>query len=275
MSGLGGTGPWRDYVSYADAVSALSGLTALALDGPHAAPVVHGLADIVAGHHAALATLAALAERRRSGLGAVIDLSELEAMAAQTGPGLLALTATGMPPAQGCGSPLAAPEGVYRCLGPDRWVAITVPDDAAWFALCGVIGSADLAGADRLASSAGRAACRAEIDSAISAWTAPRSAEDVAERLQSAGVPAGAVQDGRDLVEHDPQLRARQFYRVLTHPRAGPYLHEGIPIRLSATPGDLWDAAPLLGADTDGVLRTLGRFTPAEIATLQASGVLE
>ena len=83
------------------------------------------------------------------------------------------------------------------------------------------------------------------------------------------------MQDGRDLVEHDPQLRARGFYRVLEHPRAGPFLHEGIPIRLSLTPGDLWEPAPLLGADTDAVLETLGGFTPIEIAALHATGALE
>ena len=95
MSGLGGTGPWRDYVTYADAVTALSGLTALALDRTHSAPIVHGFADIVAGLQAALATLAALIDRRRTGSGCVVDLSELEAVAAQIGPGLLELTATG------------------------------------------------------------------------------------------------------------------------------------------------------------------------------------
>ena len=276
MSGFGSTGPWRDYVSYADAVSALSGVTALALDGPHAAPVVHGLADIVAGNHAALATLAALADRRRTGLGSVVDLSELEAMAAQIGPGLLALTACGMQPTWpgGC-APLCAPEGVYRCMGPDRWVAVTVPDDMAWIALCAVIGRQDLGDVRRLRHATGRAEHATEIDAAITAWTAPRPAGDVAERLQAAGVPAAAVQDGRDLVEHDPQLRARGFYQLLEHPRAGTFLHEGIPIRLSMTPGGLRDPAPLLGADTDFVLHRLGGYTSAEIDELRASGTLE
>ena len=97
----------------------------------------------------------------------------------------------------------------------------------------------------------------------------------MAERLQAAGVPAAAVQDGRDLVEHDPQLRARGFYQLLEHPRAGQFLHEGIPIRLSMTPGGLRDPAPLLGADTDFVLHRLGGYTSAEIDELRASGTLE
>jgi crotonobetainyl-CoA:carnitine CoA-transferase CaiB-like acyl-CoA transferase len=79
MSGMGHTGPWRDYVSYADAISALSGRTALTGE-PDVPPVgvVFGLADIIAGHHAALATLSALAVRDRTGRGQHVDLGVLE-----------------------------------------------------------------------------------------------------------------------------------------------------------------------------------------------------
>ena len=276
MSGFGATGPWRDYVSYADAIGALCGFTALCVDvgdPERPAPVVHGLADIVAGHHAALATLAALAQRRRTGRGCVVDLSQLEAMAVQTGPALLAHTATGAEPTRrSTSTPLAVPEGVYPCLGPDRWVAITVIDDGAWRALCTVIGRPDLTALAPVERRAGQAV---EIDAAIAAWTAPRPATLVAECLQAAGVAAGMVQDGRDLVEHDPQLRARGFYPVVEHPRAGAFVHEGVPIRLSGTPGAVWDAAPLLGADTERVLRELGGLTDPEIEDLRAGGVLE
>jgi crotonobetainyl-CoA:carnitine CoA-transferase CaiB-like acyl-CoA transferase len=127
---------------------------------------------------------------------------------------------------------------------------------------------------ERLRTAAGREEHAAEIDGAIGAWTAPRPAEAVAERLQAAGVPAGAVQDGRDLVEHDPQLRAGGFYEVLHHPRSGPFLHEGMPIRLAATPGRLRAPAPVLGQDTDAVLAELGAMTPHEITALRAVGAL-
>ncbi|MGI9051485.1 MAG: CoA transferase [Ilumatobacteraceae bacterium] len=276
MSGLGATGPWKDYVSYADVMAALAGFTGLATDGERPTPVVHGLADIVAGHHAALATLAALEIRRRSGEGATIDLSQSEAIASQIGHSLLARTALGAPPERrGTAAALAVPNGVYRCLGPDRWVAITVDDEPSWRALCAAIERNDLAADHRLASVGGRAMHAAAIDAAISAWTAPRPAPAVAERLQGAGIAAGAVQDGRDLVEHDPQLRALGFYQVLDHPAAGPFIHEGDPIHLSTTPGGLWDPAPLLGADTDDVLSELDGFSDDELARLRAAGALE
>lgn len=82
MSGTGQSGPWSRYVSYADAVSSLSGLTAATTDPEgEAMGVVFGLADLVAGYHGALAVVAALAERRRTGRGAYVDLAQLEAMA--------------------------------------------------------------------------------------------------------------------------------------------------------------------------------------------------
>ena len=267
----------HEYVSYADAVSALSGLTALSLDDGRPTPVVHGLADIVAGHHAALATLAALAERTRTGVGATIDLSELEAMAGQIGPSLLARTATGAAPERrGAGGAVAAPEGVYRCLGPDRWVAITVPDDDAWRALAMLIERPDLAADPGFARAADRQAAARELDAALAAWTAPRPGAVIEDALRGIGVAAGAVQDGRDLVEHDAQLRALGFYRIVEHPRAGAFAHEGIPIRMSATPGDIWDPAPLLGADTDAELASLGGLDSGQRSPrCRDAGVLE
>jgi crotonobetainyl-CoA:carnitine CoA-transferase CaiB-like acyl-CoA transferase len=99
-------------------------------------------------------------------------------------------------------------------------------------------------------------------------------ADAAAELLQERGVPAGAVQDGRDLVEHDPQLRARGFYVPLRHPAAGTFLHEGVPIRLTRTPGGVRIPAPQLGADTDAVLREIAGFPPQRIQRLRDGGVL-
>ncbi|WP_162465171.1 CoA transferase [Mycolicibacterium sp. CBMA 295] len=101
-----------------------------------------------------------------------------------------------------------------------------------------------------------------------------RNAEDLAVQLQARRVPAHPVRDGRDLVEHDPQLAARHFYPVLEHPLAGPVRHEGIVARLSGTPGGLWEPAPLLGQHTDLLLTELLGLTSAELSDLRAQGVL-
>ena len=138
MSGLGATGPWRDYVSYADAISRAVRAHGPVRqgDGQRPTPVVHGLADIVAGHHAALATLAALAQRTRTGRGCDVDLSQLEAMAVQTG--LSCSPAPRPAPHRNGGAtaaPLAAPEGVYPCLGSRPLGRDHGPGRGAWRAL--------------------------------------------------------------------------------------------------------------------------------------------
>ncbi|WP_433234351.1 CoA transferase [Actinomadura nitritigenes] len=260
MSGMGHTGPRNGWVSYADTVSALSGLTGLTGWAPDdVVGVIYGHGDIVAGLHAALATVAALEHRDRTGRGQHVDLSQLEAIAAHMGTSVIA---SEPPEPRGNAHPSFAPQGVYRCLGPDRWLAVSVRSDEEWAALREVIGRPGLG--DRRAASAGEA---------IAAWARTMPADAAAELLQAAGVPAGAVQDGRDLVEQDPHLRARGFYVRAEHPTAGAFLHEGVPIRLSRTPGGIRHAAPRLGADTDAVLRDIG--LPADrIAALREGGIL-
>lgn len=275
MSGTGHTGPRSGWVSYADIVSAATGLTALTgWNADEVVGVIYGHGDIVAGLQAATAVLAALEYRDRTGRGQHIDLSQLEAMASHMGTSVLRSTASGRPCVPiGNTHPAMAPHGVYRCLGPDRWCAIAARDDADWRRLCAVIERAEWAGDPRFGTAAARRAAAGAIDAAITAWTAVLPVEVVAERLQRAGVPAGPVRTGRDLVEDDPQLRDREYYVRGVHPKAGPVLHEGSPIRVGG-PAAVRRAAPLLGADTDTVLRDIAGYSSGTIERLRARDVL-
>src|SRR6202000_1669395 len=98
--------------------------------------------------HSALAVLAALRHRRRTGRGQYIDLSQAETMISLLGPTILDYTANGrvqMP--QGNRTETAAPNGVYPCAGDDRWIAISVETDEHWIALTGELDRPDV-GAD-------------------------------------------------------------------------------------------------------------------------------
>lgn len=274
MAGVGQAGPWRDAVTFADTLGAMSGLTYETAD-PSGAPqgLAFGLGDMIAGDAAALAVLDMLAR----GQGGHVDLSQLEAMAAAMGPALLqSVRPTSGPDPRAAEHPsrsaTAVPHGVYRAAGADRWIAVSVLDDHAWRALAELIGAtAELRDADQ----AQRRAREDEIDALIAAWTADREPTALAERMQAAGIPAALVATGQDLVEHDEQLAARGFYPVLEHPIAGPVRHEGIVARLTATPGALTGPAPLLGEHTAAVLGELLGLSEPDLAALAATGVTE
>ena len=254
MSGMGHSGPRSGWVSYADTVSASSGLTGLTgWAADDVVGVIYGHGDIVAGLQAALATVAALEHRDRTGRGQHIDLSQLEAITSHMGTSVIAPVP---PEPRGNSHPSWRPHGVYRCLGPDRWLAVSVRSATERDALRAVVGGPD-----------------AGLEEALATWARTMPADAAAELLQERGIPAGAVQDGRDLVEQDPHLRARGFYVRREHPSAGAFLHEGTPIRLHRTPGGIRDAAPLLGADTEAVLRDAG-LSPERIRRLRDAGTL-
>ena len=272
MSGMGHTGPRNGWVSYADTVSASGGLTALTGWGPDdVVGVIYGHGDIVAGLQAALGTVAALEHRSLTGRGQHIDLSQLEAITAHMGTSLL-----GGPKVTPAGNthPSWSPQGVYRCLGADRWLAVSVRDDTEWAALCEVIGRPELATDERTLTADARRHGTDLVDAVLGEWTRTLPADVAAEALQARGIPAGAVQDGRELVEHDPQLRDRGFYVRKEHPVAGAFLHEGVPIRLTRTPGAIREPAPVLGADTDAVLEEVAGFSAERVRQLREAGVL-
>ena len=284
MAGVGQTGPWRDAVTFADTLAAMSGLSSETRDpGGNPQGLTFGLGDMIAANAAVLATLDLLGRGR----GGHVDLSQLEAMAATMGPALTeaALTEAGVRPAgpdtrtpeHPDRSPRSVPHGVYPAAGDDRWVAIAVQDQAQWQALTELTGLSGLLG-DRDSSSLdlpARKAHEEQIDTALAAWTAGQDAAALAARLQAAGIAAAVVATGRDLVDADDQLAARHFYTELRHPVAGPVRHEGIVARLSATPGALTTPAPLLGQHTAEVLGELLGLDAGQVAALAAAGVTE
>jgi crotonobetainyl-CoA:carnitine CoA-transferase CaiB-like acyl-CoA transferase len=275
LSGYGATGPESEYVSYGPAqvpLSGMSSLTGYAGWRPMHVGISYG--DPTGGLHGAVALLAALIHRRRTGEGQYIDLSQWEGMMALLPEGILAQQMTGEAPARdGNRDPHWAPHGVYRCAGDDRWVSIVASNDEEWRALAAAIEPA-LAGDARFATVASRKANEDALDERIAAWCAERSPEAVTETLQAAGVAAFTAMNARDLND-DPHLGSRDYFVELPHAEVGVKRHAGIPYRLSRTPLAVERAAPCLGEDTDRVLADVLGYAPERIAELRRSGVLD
>jgi crotonobetainyl-CoA:carnitine CoA-transferase CaiB-like acyl-CoA transferase len=277
MSGFGWTGPNAGYVMFAPLMQAVSGLQALAgLPGREPAGFGFSYADHVGGFYGAIAVLAALEERDRSGAGCHVDLSQVEASLTLTGPASLEQQANGtvsdllgnVPPGAEC-----APAGIYPCAGDDRWCAISVRTDDAWRRLACAVGRADLATDPRFASREGRLAHRSTLDALLATWTRPRRRDEVVSALACAGVPVSPVATAEDVVEHDATLADRGYFRAIAHPVLGPRRFQMGAISSGIGP-ELRTAAPLLGAHNAYVYGELLGLSSAEIASLTDDQVI-
>ena len=275
MSTMGSTGPWRDYVGFGPTVQAFSGITYLT-SFPDKPPLGLGYAyaDHVAGLMAVLALLGALEYRRRTGEGQFIDVSQVEAMASLLGDAILDYTRNGktVEPV-GNSSTHAAPHGVYRCRGDDRWCAITVFTDEEWQGFKRALGNPNWAEDSRFATLSGRLGNADELNGLVEEWTRQHSTEEVMTRLQEQEVAAGVVQDASDLA-NDPQLKQRGFFVELDHPELGKTISDATPIRLSGTPAKYHRAAPTPGQDNDYVYKQLLGMSESEVAALGERGII-
>jgi crotonobetainyl-CoA:carnitine CoA-transferase CaiB-like acyl-CoA transferase len=270
--GYGRGGPLGEMQSFGPLNSAFAGVHFLwnHADAPYPAGTSLAHPDHIAGKMTAVAVLAALDHRRRTGEGQLVDVAQTEAAAYLVGELFLDEARTGREPGpQGNRVDRAVPHDVYPCAGNDRWCAIAVADDAAWERLVTRLGWVH---DPRLASLSGRLAARAEIDAQLSEWTRTRSPDQAAEELQNAGVSAMAVQNGDDH-RADPHLLARGALVTVEHAEVGPERHAGNPLHLSRTPLRTAAAAPLLGADTEPVLTEVLGLAPEEVRRLVESGV--
>jgi crotonobetainyl-CoA:carnitine CoA-transferase CaiB-like acyl-CoA transferase len=278
MTGFGLSGPERDYVSYGPTLQALTGYTLLMAepDGPPAG-FGYSYSDLAGGNLGALAVLAALWQRRRTGSGQEVDLAQLEAVASLVGPVLLDVALNGgpsRPTGNASEEAPAAPHGVYPCAGHERWLAITVFGDAEWARFVVAIGAPAWTAEARFASAAARLAHAADLDRCVAAWTRTHDAEAAMALLQRAGVAAGLVADAEDVCARDPQLAARGHFTDVPTPEGRTVRIDGPPFLLSETPARVSGPGPLLGEHTDEVLREVLGLDAATLADLRAAGVL-
>jgi crotonobetainyl-CoA:carnitine CoA-transferase CaiB-like acyl-CoA transferase len=167
----------------------------------------------------------------------------------------------------------AAPHGIFACRD-GGWIAIAVSSDTQWKALGEVAGAPNWAVDTRFATLSARKLHEDELELAVGGWTADRDAHQLMSALQAAGVAAGVVQDAPELLDTDPQLRARGgLLTQLDHPVIGVHGLPQPPFRLSLTPASV-TRAPLFGEHTEQVCTGLLGFSDAEYANLVEERVL-
>jgi crotonobetainyl-CoA:carnitine CoA-transferase CaiB-like acyl-CoA transferase len=271
--GYGSGGPLAEAPAFGPLAAAFAGATFLwnHSDAPYPGGSSLEHPDHMAGKLAAVAVLAALEHRRRTGEGQHIELAQSEATAYLLGDVYLEEPLTGrrVRP-RGNAVDYACPHGVYPAAGVDAWVAIAAVGDDTWEQMRIALGWQP---EERLAFLAGRLAARVEIDARVAAWTRGLRAEDAAARLQAAGVSAMPVHGPEDL-RADEHLAARGAFVTIEDPEIGPVRHVACPLRFGRTPLAPPRPAPRLGTDTEDVLvRVLG-LGQDEIQRLVAGGVV-
>jgi crotonobetainyl-CoA:carnitine CoA-transferase CaiB-like acyl-CoA transferase len=253
MPGFGLVGPWRDHVGWAMVYEQACGLAQVTgyPDDPPLNP--GGFADPVVGMHAAVALQAALHHRDRTGEGQMIEIAQVEVMAAVTAEQVIVAQATGVAPGRtGNQSDEALFEGVYAA--EDGWVAVSVRD------------AEDQAALDR--------AFWPTDEETLAGWIAERTAADAADAVLAAGVPASAVLGVPGMLT-EPQLVARGYYQPLTHPLVGEIPFPGWPMSFSAgVPEHHRWPTPTLGQDNDEVLGGRLGLADDELAALREQRVI-
>lgn len=236
LPAFGLEGPWRDRGGFAQTMEQITGMAWLTgyEGGPPIIP--GGVVDPMVGTHTALALVAALEHRDRTGEGQLVEMPMMEVAAAVTAEQVIDYSAHGMLRDR------RGAHGVYQCDGKDAWVAVDEASDPL------------------------DAESRA-------AWCAERTAVDAADELVADGIPAAAVVPAYATLD-DRQLRARDFFQTLDHPDVGTQEYPSWPIRLSGGPTLAWRGpSPTLGQHTEEVLAEIG-VTDSELERLHTEHVI-
>jgi len=276
LPGFGSEGPKSGYGTWGFNLTAFSGMTYLWNHPQQDRPI--GSQGVYPDHlgfiMAPTVMVAALLRSRRTGKGVSIDLAQIEGTAYTLGTTYLdAAVNQHDPQPKGNHDPVAAPHGCYRCQGVDRWCVISVRTDEQWRSFCRVLGQVELTSDERFQDRRSRVKHSVDLDAIVQHWAQARSAEEVMTTLQDAGVPAGVVQTGADLLK-DVQLRHRNYFASFSDSPIGPFeiprsgfIFKGMaeePLRLPNR----------FGADNAEILSEILGYDSTTIAKWEAEEVL-
>jgi crotonobetainyl-CoA:carnitine CoA-transferase CaiB-like acyl-CoA transferase len=266
-------------------VQAISGLTFTSgLPGMEPAGWGYSYMDHTGAYYMAIAIMAALYHRERTGEGQWVDMATTEVATTLNGPALLDYTMNGRP-LRRPGMPNSnrdqglelghrmVPHGIYPAKGEDRWVAIACRDQRDWEAMCDALRLPWMAEA-RFRTRESRLEREAELDSLIAEWTRHYEPAEIVRRLRSHGVPASAVVSPEERIDQDENTAAWGLWPEIQHTELGGVRVDGLPVHLSETDWSLKRGAGCLGEHNQCVLGDVLGYPDETVAAMQESGAI-
>jgi len=277
ITGFGQSGPYAERAGYDFIIQGMSGFMSLTGErddaqggGPQKAGVA--ITDLVTGLYAAVAILAALQSRDRTGQGQQVDLALLDSAVAMMSVMNMNYLVTGTPPERaGNAHQNIVPYQVFACA--DGHLILAVGNDSQFARFCEVAGVPEWGRDARFAKNADRVRNRATLVPMVAGVIAARDQREWLAALEDAGIPCGPI-NKLDAVFADPQIVARGMRFDLPHPLAGKVPQVAPPIRMSGTPLRPELPPPLLAEHTMQVLRERLHLSEAEVRRLAAEGVV-
>ncbi|MGH7073353.1 MAG: CaiB/BaiF CoA transferase family protein [Stellaceae bacterium] len=274
LTGFGQTGPYAPRAGYDFLAQAMGGIMSLQGE-PEGEPMkgAVAMADLMAGMYSAVAILAALHHRDRTGAGQSIDVALLDTQIAWLGNQAQAYLISGeVPPRLGNAHLSIVPYQVFATA--DGHIVLAVGNDGQFRKFCRFAGVPHWADDPRFATNRARVENRTVLVPMLAEILRQQPSAHWTEGLEREGVPASPI-NRLDEVFADPHVKAREMVVKMDHPAApAPIDLIANPIKYSATPIAYRDPPPLIGQHTDAILRELLDLSEAKIADLRARGVV-
>lgn len=273
VSGFGQFGPYHARPSYDAVGQAMGGLIYVTgqPDGPPTRPGF-GLGDSLAGWQGALAALAALHYRNRTGKGQHIDISQVDTILYLSESGILLASNLGHSwERMGSGHPLGAPYNVYQCQ--DGHVFIGIALDRHWERFCRIAGREDLIDDPRTRSTTQRAHHRGLVDEVVSCWVRHKTVSEVVATLIEAGLVVAPIYSFPQIIQ-DKHIQERDMVAEVEHPAAGKIALYGVAAKFSLTPARVRRPAPMMGQHNKEVYGDWLGLSADEMAELEEKGVI-
>ena len=277
-SGYGRGGPYSHYSAMDLTVQAVAGV--MAITGfPDTPPVKAGPAfsDFISGIHLYAALVTALLRRERTGAGCMVEVAMHDTMYPTLTSNLGSYYDKGFVvprTANRHGGLAIAPYNTYPTS--DGWIAIFCATEEHWRIFCQVMHQEELLTEPHFATNAMRARYIEEIDTLVSQWSQQFTRIELTALLNDAGVPCGPVLTLEEVAD-DPHLKQRQIIVDIQHPEKGPVKVIGCPLKFSTADGALQIdvlPAPGIGQHNDEVYTSLLGYTPADLASWRAAGII-